>query len=298
MNVRLFENSHTLALLILGLSLFLSQGCSISRLVANQSPAVIEIGMQAMYQEDDLQIAAAALPSNLKILDGLLQAAPDNIKLNTLAAQGYYGYSYGFVEDESRIRASRLYLRCRAYAAKALESDDAPLKIDQPVRQLKTDLEKMEIDSVPALFWLSSCWAKIIDMNRDNPALVAELPHTAAIMDRVLQLNEAYFWGGPHTFFGIYYASRPAMLGGNLEKAALHFNRAEDYASDKVMSNRLLKAQFLDRQQQDRQSFHQDLLKIIDTPLEGELAKMALVNRISQQKAVQLLTMESEWFLD
>lgn len=80
------------------------QGCSITRLTIGATSGIIEGSFEAMNRETDLQIAAQAIPADLKLLDGLLMEAPDNRNLLLLGAQGYASYALGFVEDSSVAR--------------------------------------------------------------------------------------------------------------------------------------------------------------------------------------------------
>ena len=45
-------------------------------------------------------------------------------------------------------------------------------------------------------------------------------------MQRVLALDETYYHGGAHVFFGAYYGGRAPMFGGDFARAARHFDRA------------------------------------------------------------------------
>jgi hypothetical protein len=131
------------------------------------------------------------------------------------AAQGFYGYA-GFVEDEDNRRASALYRRGweharHALAASGVQGDLAAMTTDE----LRRQLAGLSRHDVPALFWTASCWAKWIDMNRNDPARIADMGKAAALMERVLALDENYYHGGAHLFFGVYYGARPPMLGGD-----------------------------------------------------------------------------------
>jgi len=57
----------------------------------------------------------------------------------------------------------------------------------------------------------------------------------------------------------------------------------------------VLQAQFLDRQRQDRQAFHEHLEAVIHAP-EDRLPNMALSNQMARQRARYLLQKEDAWF--
>lgn len=279
-----------------GLCALALSACSIGQMVARSSLPIVESGNVAMNSEPDLELARAAIPANLKLIEGLIQELPGNIDLRIQAAQGFYGYAYGFVEDQDSRRASELYRRglthaLHALAANGLEGNITVMSPDE----FKQRLNALGRDAVPAMFWSASCWAKWIDMNRNDPARLAEMGKPAALMERVLELDENYYYGGAHLFFGVYYGSRPPMLGGDYGRAARHFAKARAVTKGKLLIVNLLEAQYLARQELDRKQFHQRLMAVINAPPDI-FPEMALVNAIAQQKAKQLLTKEEEWF--
>ena len=78
----------------------LLNACSMSNMVVTGSLSVMDGGVEAMNRETDLELARTAIPANLKLVEGLIIEAPQNLDLRINAAQGFYGYAYGFVEDE------------------------------------------------------------------------------------------------------------------------------------------------------------------------------------------------------
>jgi len=271
-------------------------GCSMSQMVVRTSTPMLDGGITAMNHETDLVLAKDAIPASLKMLEGMLQKDPGNGLLREYAAQGFYGYGYGFVEDEDPHRASALYRRGFDHAQQALRA--AGLKIDvlgTPQQDLETAVAGLDRKALPALFWGASCLAKWIDMNRDDPVLLAQLGKAAVMMDKVLLLDDSYFYGGAHLFFGVYYGGRAPMFGGDFARSKLHFEQARKITGGKLLIGDLLYAQYLARQEQDQKAFHDKLSAVIAAP-DGLFPEMALVNAISQRKAQMLLKLEKEWF--
>jgi len=97
-------------------AVLLLSGCSTGKLVVRGSQSIMDSGIESMNSETDLQLARAAMPANLKLMEGMLLEDPKKIELLLFAAQGFYGYSYGFIETESKARASAFYRRCYSYA--------------------------------------------------------------------------------------------------------------------------------------------------------------------------------------
>jgi hypothetical protein len=282
--------------LVAGLCVLALGACSAGQMVARASLPLLESGSIAMNRETDLELARDAIPANLKLIEGLIQELPDNAALRLQAAQGFYGYAYGFVEDEDGARAARLYERGLRHALQALvlagfQGDLNALSPDA----LKQRLHGLGRDAVPALFWTASCWAKWIDMNRNDPARLAELGKAAALMQRVLELDDTYYYGGAHLFFGVYYGSRSPTLGGDFQRAAAEFDKARAINHGKLLLVDLLQAQYLARQALDRRQFHQLLAAVVQARPDL-YPEMALANAIAQRKARALLAKEEEWF--
>lgn len=274
----------------------LLSACSTGKMVVRGSQSIMDSGIEAMNSETDLQLARAAMPANLKLMEGMLLEDPGNLELLLYAAEGFYGYSYGFIETEDKARAGGLYRRCYGYArqAMALRGFTVDPETAAPDK-LRTAVAGAGKEDVPVLFWSASCLGKWIDMNRDNLSGIAGLSNVAILMQRVIELDDTYYYGAAHLFFGVYYGGRAPMLGGDFALAEQHFERAAEINDGKLLLVDLLHAEFLDRQQLDQAAFHQRLVGILEAP-DDLYPQMALINGISQYKAALLLENEADWF--
>lgn len=277
-------------------SLLLLAGCSTGQMVVRGSQTILDSGVVAMNSETDLELARTAMPANLKLIEGMLLEDPGNIELLLFAAQGFYGYSYGFIETEDTDRAGALYRRCFEYARQTLplRGFDFDPEISSP-DDIRAALARAAKKDVPAIFWTASCQGKWIDMNRDKVAGFAGLGNVEVMMQRVLELDESYYHGATHLFFGVFYGGRAPMLGGDFARAEQHFERAAEINDNKLLLVDLMHAEYLDRQQLNRDGFHQRLTGILEAP-DDLYPEMALINGISKQKAGLLLEHEDDWF--
>jgi len=271
-----------------------------NKMMVSMSMPMIEGGIHAMNQETDLQLAEDSMPANLSMLNGMIELDPENAQLHTYAAQAYYGLAYGFNEDYDISRAEQFYQRGLKHGLIALQlhgiSPQGKTSIKKlSSQQLEAQLQSLGKDHVATLFWTASNWAKLIDINRDKPASLIQLPKPTAMMQRVLELDESYYFGGAHIYFGVYYGSRAQALGGNFKKAAQHFEQARQLTDNKLLIADLIQAQYLSRQMHDRDDFHQRLTKILDAP-EDLYPDAALLNQIAKRKAKLLLDKEDQWF--
>ena len=272
---------------------FLS-ACSMDQMLVRASLPMIEGGITALNQETDLELAEASIPTNLELLEGMIIIDPGNVDLHNYAAQAYYGLGYGFNEDHRPERASSFYIRGRKHGVTSL-SYSGVNNLDGTAEALEAELEKLDKDDVPALFWTASNWAKWIDLNRDKPEGIAQLFRPTAMMRRVLELDENYYYGSAHMYFGVFYGGRSRMFGGDFDKARQHFDKAREATGGKLLVADLLQAQYLARQEFDQEDFHNRLTKIINAP-KDLYPELALLNEIAKRKAKILLSKEEKWF--
>ncbi len=265
------------------------------KMLVRASMPMIEGGVEAFNYETDLDLAEESIPANLNMLQGMIKIDPDNARLHTYAAQAYYGLAYGFNEDRRPQRAAAFYIRGREHGIKALELSGASNLMDSPIAEFERQVNNLDKADVAAMFWTASNWAKWIDMHRDSAEAIAELARATALMQRVIELDDSFYYGGAHMYFGVYYGSRSPILGGNFDKARQHFDRAREITGGKLLIPDLLQAQYLARQQQDREDFHQRLSAIIAAP-DDLMPELGLQNQIAKRKAALLLKKEDEWF--
>lgn len=280
--------------------------CSMAQITVRASMPLIEGGITAMNEQTDLGLAASAIPANISLIEGMLVNDPDNEQLRLYAAQAYYGYAFGFIEDgfanngsneqANPSRAAKLYEKGYHHARHVLIAQGLTESVlSGELEALQSSINNLGKDAVPALFWAASCWAKAIDLNRDKAHKLAQLPKAVMLMQRVLDLDEHYYMSSAHIFFGVYYGSKSPMLGGNYALSEQHFAQANTANKDKLLLVKLLQAQYLERQRFNQQAFH-DLLTQIDEASETLYPEQALINQISKYKASLLLRKENEWF--
>lgn len=275
--------------------LFLS-GCSTSQLVARGASPLIDHGVAAMNRETDLELARASIPANLKMIEALLLADPGNAAYRVQAAMGFYGFALGFVESDDRDRAAALYQRARDHALVALErAGMTQATLTGDAAGLDQALAKLDARAVPALFWTAATWGKWIELQLDDPARLAELPRVEALMQRVLALDETYYHGGAHVFFGAYYGGRAPMFGGDFARAARHFDRAAALSQNRLLLVEVYRARYLLRQMGDRAAFHATLNRVLDAPASSD-PDLNLANALAKKQAAALLSQEEDLF--
>lgn len=269
--------------------------CSTGQLIARGASPLINNGVTAMNRETDLGLARASMPANLKMIEALLISDPGNMSYQVQAAMGFYGYTLAFVEPDDPERAASLYRRARSHALIALEhAGMSQAMLTGNTVEFEQALATLNADAVPALFWTASSWGKWIELQLDDPARLAELPRVEAMMLRVLALDETYYYGGAHLFFGAYYGGRAPMFGGDFARSAKHFDRAAAINNNQLLLVEVYRARYLLRQMGEREAFHTTLSRVLETTVTDP--ELNLANAVAKQEATALLAQEKDLF--
>lgn len=247
-------------------------------------------GASSTHDEADPQLAREAIPGQLKLVESLLVSEPGNRDLRLLAAEGFSGYAFLFLEETEPERAKALYLRGRDHAL-ALLREPLPETLDQ----LEPRLAKARKDEARALFWAAFGWSGAINLSRDSADAVADLPKAVAVMKRVHELDKELHFAGPDLFFGVYFASRPAMLGGDIEKARTHFEWARRLTAGKYLMAYVLEARYLAVGLQDRALFETLLKRVLEAPA-GALPRARLTDEVAKRRAAAMLEKADDYF--
>lgn len=291
-------------------SALILSSCSFKSIALNVTADLFEEGQSAFEEEGDLQLAEQSMGANLKVLEALLKSSPDHEGLLVLLSKSYGGYSFAFIEDAydelktenetkagfHKERASRFYLRARDFSFKVLKEDaDFKNASQRDFSTFEKSLENFDRDDVPALFWTAYNWGNWINLNLHSPAAIADAPRVERLMNRVLALDENYFFAGSHIFYGVYYGGRPSMLGGNPSKARNHFEKALKLTKRKILITQVLYAQYYALPTGNEELFEGLLGEVIKAD-DQIYPEQNLITQLAKKKARRLLARKSDLF--
>ena len=234
-------------------------------------------------------------PAYLMLMDGMIEAWPNNEQLLIAAAQGYSSFASVFVEDQDQDYAKLLLGKGKQYALRSLELRGFKEPLQRPLDDFKKALKDLGKKDMPYLFWSAACWANWISLNLDSMEALAELPRVESMMQRALEVDEGFYYGGPHLFWGIWFASRPKIAGGDLNKAQSHFLKALDLGKGKFLMADVYYANYYARQALDKDLFVSTLQTVLAAPV-GAVPELTLLNTVAKKKAKELLTRVEEYF--
>jgi len=249
----------------------------------------------ALMQEGDLKFAEAAMAGDLKLLEGVTESDPSNVRYLELACMGYASYALAFASDEPS-RALEFYSRAKAYGVRGMMERGVPrAAFGGDAAGMKAALRHLGHADVPLAFWTADAWGNAISLQPDDPDVIASIPTANALMEWVQGQDPAYFYGGPSLYFGVYYGSYPPSLGGRPDLSRKSFEQALAAAHGRFLMTDVLYARTYAVQTQDRELFHRLLTQVVEAPADL-LPEQRLANAVAQRRAQELLAHEEELF--
>lgn len=262
-------------------------------------------GSAAMDTVGDYEVANAAAFSGLAQFEGMHYLAPDNENALFLLTKGWTGATFAFIEDlmeqaedaegldspmylyqQSRTKAG--YERAINYGIELVEKKNPGFQdATKNDETMKAWLAGFDKDDVPNLFWLGYAWIGRVNAGKDDPALVAELYVGVAIMERVVELDETYLYGSPHTILGAYHARSAAA---ELDEAKKHFDKAIEISGGKLMLPKVQLAAKYYCLKGDKENYVKTLTEVLEAG--DTLPEQRLQNTIAKRRAKRYMGKE------
>jgi len=265
------------------------------KLTVGATALLLEEVAKASSRQSDLRLLREGTPAYLMLIDGMIQAVPDNDRLLLAGAQSYSSFASLFMQEQDNEYANLLYEKGKQYALRSLEARGFRNPLERPFDDFKQGLKGLTKKEVPYLFWAATCWANWIRLNLDSVEAVSELPRVEWLMKRALELDEGYYYGGPHLFMGIWFASRPKIAGGDLNKAQEHFLKAFQLGQGKFLMAYVYYAKYYAQKTMDKELFTSTLQKVMETPVDTS-PNLILINTVAKKEAKESLNRVAEYF--
>jgi predicted anti-sigma-YlaC factor YlaD len=285
-------------------------GCSAREYAASKVGDTLASGGAGWSSDEDPELVRESLPFALKLMESLAAEAPRHSGLRLGLCRGFASYAAGFLEPDAeaieptdferakaiRERARKLHLRARGWCLQALElgprggtGAGAKLLAGDPGL-----LAAFTPPDVELLYWTGVSWGSAVALGLDRPEMVADLPAVRAIFERALALDEEYDRGSLHEAM-IAFDSMPPMMGGSLERARFHFDRAVDLAGGRRAGPFVTWARSATIPRQARTEFEDALGRALAVDVDAEPADR-MVNLIAQERARRMLARVEDFF--
>ena len=272
-------------------------GCGVTNKVAVSTMVpLLESTVESTFRERDVETVREGIPANLLLLRGFAEEYDGDETLRILAAQSYFSFALGFVEDFEPDRAALLYSEGWRLGRELLEHRDwfRDAQAEKPVPSAEV-LDKIEEDDVPLLFWTLANWTRWVSLNLDDPAAVAQLARVELYLDRVIELQPDYYYGLPLAMVASLQSFRPEMLGGKPEASKSNFEEAFRVSGNRMLYFKVLYAEFYCKRVFDEDCFVETLEEVIAAP-DDLLPELQLWNEVAKDKAAYLLETRDDYF--
>jgi predicted anti-sigma-YlaC factor YlaD len=289
---------------VLALLLFVvaASGCSVRQYAMNQAADALGGAGAAFASDEDPELIREAAPFSLKAMESVLEQNPTHVGLLGATSRGFTQYAYAFVQQDGEEleasnlelsnrklqRARALYRRARDYGLRALEVRHPGFTASLQ-KHARGTAGRASPEDVPLLYWSAAAWAALINLSKDDPATIAEVPQMEALIDRALALDEAWEAGAIHAFLISYEPSRRGMPGDALARSERHFERAMALSGGRHAAPLVALAETVSVARQDRKQFEALLRQALALDLNAA-PEQRLANAVMQRRARWLLS--------
>ena len=307
-------------LLALIVSTSLLAGCSIGENLAYKSTSkILSRAQPSLQMEADYELARTAIPGALKTVEGFWVSGPPAeaaARFERILAEGYCQYGTGFVEDDweaaklkqdvvavdyHNARSVNIFTRCLNFSLKLLGSRWQKEIFGTPEVQAKLIADTGKGHRFE-LMYAAAALGGLVNHNLTRIEMISYLPTVQAMMERVVEIdtksgppsNKAHA-ALPHLALGMIHSARSPSMGGDPAKAKAAFEKALEVTEGKFLLARALMAYRIGMQTNDRKFFHDNLVKVLETP-PSIWPEQRLANEIAHRKARRYLSHEKELF--
>jgi len=260
--------------------------CSINKMAVKSVSSIIDDGMTSVFSEKDLDYSRQSLPANLKLME-ILIAKEEDEKLLLNASIGFCGYAWAFLEESNPQEAETFYKKGINYSTKLLEKK----KI---FKNGKLDKKRLNKNNTPALFWNTFCKSALISLNpsdSENSVMLLDTETQAMILE---EKNSSYFHNAIYSILASIYASKPAIMGGDLKKAKMLFEKSLQGDGKSFLLNKYMFARTYAIYAQDEKLFQDLIDEIISSG--NENSKERFFDEIAKQKTIALKEKKNDYF--
>ncbi|MCX7641248.1 MAG: TRAP transporter TatT component family protein [Elusimicrobiales bacterium] len=253
--------------------------CSVKSIALKETSYIIDKGIEEkIYSEDNLIYLRDSLLANLKMLEVLYNKNED-IRIIKNLSMGLCGYAYTFWQSEKDI-ANNFYIKGIRYSEKYIkEKNISLLNSNEDVKKL----------FLAVMF----CKLAYVDSNLDEPEALEMVSDIEEISQNLYKLNPNYFNGFVAAVSGFIYASKPKIIGGDINKAKELLEQSIKSNGKDFLLNKYLYMRFA-ALTLDEVLFEKLYSEI--TSWENNNYPYAFFNKIAQLKAKKLKEKKDDYF--
>ena len=216
-----------------------------------------------------------------------------NLELLITLARANYFLADAYLPDE-KDRQTEVYEKSLSYAEKAMALHPEFKALVSEGEKVEDAIRVLPKEYVGAIYWGSASLGKW-GLNKGLPTILKNKERGRKMMERCVTLDETYFYGGPHRWFGSYYAKLPSIAGRDLDKSKAHFDNALAIEPN-YFGTLVLRAEYYALNTQDRDLYRQDLEHVLSTPADV-IPELVPEQEAEKQKAAAMLETIDDKFL-
>jgi len=246
-----------------------------------------------LLEQGDLNWSERILPDKAKLALMYFSKAVDgsdvNLEISSKFLQSSYFYAHYMVTDS--IISDSIFWNAAVHAINIIHNSDEYKIADVSHATSLTDTEILAIQKFdeeygPIIYW----WVANLGRYLIDKPISERLKYRDVIqagLDRLIELDENYYYGGPYRLLGTFYVRVP---GFDVDLAKSYFQKSYDLYPN-CFSTSVLMAQFCCTKANNREHFH-NLLENVVNSNPNAIPEIGPENIYEQKFAQELLKME------
>ncbi len=296
--MRCYHNARTVSFYVSLLFLMLLSGCAARHMAGweqetataeGDAAAVLEQANEAWNQRHDM----AQLEQALGLFEEAVAIEPANLELLIVLARGNYFLADAYLSDDKE-RQTTVYEKSLSFAERAMAVNPEFKALVEDGEQIEDAIRVLEVQYVGAIYWGSASLGKW-GLNKGLATILKNKERGRKMMERCVELDENYFYGGPHRWFGTFYGKLPAIAGRDLKKSKSHFDKAIEIAPN-YFGTRILQAEYYSKNAQNKELYRSDLEFVLNTPSDV-IPELVPEHDAEKKKAQEMLDTIEDRFL-
>lgn len=285
---------HHAPALVLAIVL-VATGCSTTKIAVNAFEPILENTKTASLASDDLRTFTAATPSNITLLEGLIETQPHKESFRIDVSMLYFAYAFTQGPSDEQY-ASLLYRKGFEHARTVLlKNQEFAAVWDAPFTEFEQGVSRIRSRDLEALVWTVANWSQFISLHLDSTEVLLAIPRVTALLERAVELDGSFFGSLPHIILGSLHAFRPPMLGGDPEASKANFETAIAQTDGRFLLAKYFFARFYCHRVLDDELFETTLRDVINQP-DDLWPEYRLLNVLAIEKSRQLIKEKDDLF--
>lgn len=311
-----FNKSYKILLFISMILIILElSSCSVKKMAVNAIAKNMTGNdtAEVFLSDNDPQLVGDSLPLVLKMMDMLVSMDPENPNILSNAGSLFVMYGNFYIQlpadmlpydqwqeqKDMYARAKKHYNRGYDYIMRALNMRHKNFSEEMSAGNFDQAFADMKKSDAADLYWCSAAVLAGCSVDVLDPVFAARRGDAVRMLFKAYELDPDFGSGMIDELMMLYYASMPAGMGGDMEKAVWHFRRGIEISDDTLLSLYVSYATSICTKNQTREGYDEfaDMLeKVLERDVETSSANR-LTNIVSQKKAAWLLENIDNYFL-